>query len=1052
MIEALVERAVARRRAVLIATAIFAVIGLLSIQAMRFDALPDVTGQQVIVLTTAPGLTPEEVERLVTRPIEISLGGMPGLVETRSVSRYGLSAITSIFEDSTDIYRARQLVGERVAIAQEQLPPSASQPELGPVSGGLGEIYQFTLSSPERTPAELLELVQRRVSPILRTAPGVVEVNTWGGGRRTLDVIGDPVRMARWGVTLSALREAAARSTGSVTGATVPAGPAHVLLRGVALPTTPSEIAAAVVRVDPQDPTRVVRIGDVADVLSGQEPRIGAATEGGRGETVYVMVQMLLAENALEVLRGVHERMPEVRAALPADVVVTEVYDRSDLVSATLSTVGKSLIEGGLLVIAVLFAMLGSLRAGLLVALVIPLSMLGAVMGMAFFGVPGNLMSLGALDFGLLVDGAVVVVESVFHHFHERFEGHARDDRPADAQVAETSRSVARPVFYSVLVILLVYLPILALEGIEGKMYRPMAITVVMALATSLVLALTFVPAAAARWLRPEHVPAREPLLVRASARAYAPVLDVAMRRPVLVVAIAIGLALIGARVFWTAGSAFVPQLDEGDLVVQTTRAPDVSIETAIAEGMRLEQVILEAAPEVLHVASRIGSPAVATDVMGIEQADVFVSLRPRGEWAAGRTLDDVIADLREAIDARAPGSDLSFTQPIQMRFNELVGGAVTDVALVYYGEDLDVLHDLAERSAAALREVPGAVDVRVTAPPSVSLVEVRPRPLEASAAGFDAQDVLEAVGALRAGVHAADTWEGPLRIPIRVRLGSSTSAFTIADVGLPTEGGALIPLSRVAHVDPREAPALISHENGARRIVIGFNVRGRDLGTVVQEAEARIDAAVDVPRGYRAEWGGQYEGLERARERLAIVIPIVLVAILALLYRVFGRVRPVLVIFMNVPFAAVGGMIALALRGLPISVSAAVGFIALSGIAVLNGVVLMSRIMHEEAEGFAPDEAARRAARARLRPVLTTALVASLGFVPMMLARGVGAEVQRPLATVVVGGLVTSTWLTLVLIPSIHPWIARIRRRPDEAALGGGRGEARDAPGAGPA
>ncbi|AKF08499.1 efflux RND transporter permease subunit [Sandaracinus amylolyticus] len=1063
MIETLVERAVARRRAVLIATAIFAVIGALSIRGMRFDALPDVTGQQVIVLTTAPGLTPEEVERLVTRPLEISLGGMPGLVETRSVSRYGLSAITSIFEDSTDIYRARQLVGERVAIAQEQLPPSASPPELGPVSGGLGEIYQFTLSSSERTPAELLELVQRRVAPILRTAPGVVEVNTWGGGRRTLDVIGDPVRMARWGVTLSALREAASRSTGSVTGATVPAGPAHVLLRGVALPTTPAEIAAAVVRVDPQDPTRVVRIGDVADVISGQEPRIGAATEGGRGETVYVMVQMLLAENALEVLRGVHERLPDVRAALPDDVVVNEVYDRSDLVSATLSTVGKSLLEGGLLVIAVLFAMLGSLRAGLLVALVIPLSMLGAVMGMAFFGVPGNLMSLGALDFGLLVDGAVVVVESVFHHFaafsprnrehsHERFEGHARDDRPADAQVAETSRSVARPVFYSVLVILLVYLPILALEGIEGKMYRPMAITVVMALATSLVLALTFVPAAAARWLRPEHVPAREPLLVRASARAYAPILDVAMRRPVLVVAIAIGLALIGARVFWTAGSAFVPQLDEGDLVVQTTRAPDVSIETAIAEGTRLEQVIREAAPEVRHVSSRIGSPAVATDVMGIEQADVFVSLYPRDDWAPGRTLDDVIADLRGAIDARAPGAELSFTQPIQMRFNELVGGAVTDVALVYYGEDLDVLSDLAERSAAVLREVPGAVDVRVTAPPSVSLVEVRPRPLESSAAGFDAQDVLEAVGALRAGVHAADTWEGPLRIPIRVRLGASTSAFTIADVGLPTASGALIPLSRVAHVDAQEAPALVSHENGARRIVIGFNVRGRDLGTVVQEAEARIDAAVDVPRGYRAEWGGQYEGLERARERLAIVIPIVLIAILVLLYRVFGRVRPVLVIFMNVPFAAVGGMIALAMRGLPISVSAAVGFIALSGIAVLNGVVLMSRIMHEEAEGFAPDEAARRAARARLRPVLTTALVASLGFVPMMLARGVGAEVQRPLATVVVGGLVTSTWLTLVLIPSIHPWIARIRRRPDEAALGGGRGEARDAPGAGPA
>lgn len=1033
MIEALIARSVAARRAVLIATVIFAALGAAAITWMRFDALPDVTGQQVIVLTQAPGLTPEEVERLVTRPLETALGGMPHLTTTRSISRYGLSAITTVFEDGTDIARARQTVAERLSSAAGQLPPSAEAPELGPVTGGLGEIYQFTLSSPERTPAELLELAQRRVAPILRSAPGVVEVNTWGGARRTLDVVGDPVRMARYGVTLAELREAAARATGSVAGATVEAGPAHVLLRGMALPASAGELASAIVRVDPDDPSRVIRIGDVARVVDGTEPRIGAATEDAQGETVYVMVQMLLGDNALRVLDGVHARLGDVRTALPADVVVTEVYDRSDLVGATLGTVGKSLLEGGLLVVLVLFAMLGSFRAGALVALVIPLSMLGAAIGMALLDVPGNLMSLGALDFGLLVDGAVVMVESVFHHYHAH-----RDDRGSSPeQVARVTQSMARPVFYSVLVILLVYVPILALEGVEGKMFRPMAITVVLALATSLVLAITFVPAATAAFLRPAHVPARDPLPVRVASRAYAPMLELAMRRPVLIAASAVGMALVGAFLFSRAGSAFVPQLDEGDLVVQTTRAPDVAIETAVTEAQRLERAILDGAPEVEHVASRIGSPAVATDVMGIEQADVFVSLRPRSEWRAGVRLEDVVAELDRSIQEHAPGAELAFTQPIQMRFNELVGGAVTDVALMIYGDDLATLGDLAARSATAIRGVAGAVDVRVTAPPAVALIEVRPRPLDASAAGLDATDVLEAVRALRAGVHAADTWDGPQRIPIRVRLGEGANAFTLGDVGVPTAAGTIVPLSRIATVETLDAPSLVSHEDGARRIVIGFNVRGRDLGSVVEEAQRRVAAAVEIPRGYRTHWGGQYASLESARSRLNIVIPIVLLAILALLYRVFGRVRPVLVIFMNVPFAAVGGTIALVARGLPISVSAAVGFIALSGIAVLNGVVLVSRIEHEEALGHAPDQAARLAAQARLRPVLMTALVASLGFVPMMLATGVGAEVQRPLATVVVGGLVTSTLLTLLVIPSLHPIIARLfrGRRPAPAA-----------------
>ncbi len=1027
MIEALVARSVASRRAVLVATALFAMVGVAASAWLRFDALPDVTGQQVLVLTSAPGLTPEEVERLVTRPLETSLGGMPNLVTTRSVSRYGLSAITTIFEDGTDIYRARQVVTERLATATAELPPSVEAPELGPVTGGLGEVYHLTLSSPDRSPSELLELAERRVAPLLRGAPGIVEVNTWGGAHRTFDVVGDPVRMARRRVTLGQLHDAVRRASGSVAGATLEAGPAHVLLRGVALPETAGQLAAGVVRTDPDDPSRIVRVGDVAEVVDGSEARIGAATAGGRGEVVYVMCQMLLAENALQVLRGVHARMDDVRAALPEDVVVREIYDRADLVHATLSTVGTSLAEGGLLVALVLFALLGSMRAGLLVALVIPLSMLGAVIGMTVLDVPGSLMSLGALDFGLLVDGAVVIVESVFHHFHTSAARYpVVDDRPPEVQVADVARGVARPVFFSVLVILLVYAPIVALQGVEGKMFTPMAITVVLALGTSLLLALTFVPAAAATFLRPSHVPPREPWLVRAAQRVYAPALDAVVARPWLVVLPTLATAGIGVASFITAGSAFVPALDEGDLVVQTTRAPDVSIETAIEEAGRVERVLQEAAPEVLRVTSRIGSPAVATDVMGLELADVFVSLRPRREWRPGLDLDHLVEELEAAVQAGAPGAELAFTQPIQMRFNELVGGAVTDVALTIYGEDLETLRALAERTAAVLGRVRGAVDVRVMTPPGVSLLDVRPRVLEAAAQGLDATDVLDAVRALRAGIPASDTWDGPTRIPIRVRLSGANSAFTVQDVQVPTPSGALVPLARIATVSALEAPSVVLHENGARRIVVGFNVRGRDLGSVVADAERAAATDAALPRGYRSVWGGQYESLQSARERLAVVIPIVLLAILFLLYQVFGRLRPVVVIFLNVPFAAVGGMIALSMRGLPISISAAIGFIALSGIAVLNGVVLVSRIDVEEAAGYAPLEAATRAARARMRPVMMTALVAALGFVPMMLAHGIGSEVQRPLATVVVGGLLTSTLLTLLVIPTIHPIVAR--------------------------
>lgn len=1018
LVERLVATSLAHHRFVLALVALLVVAGVLAAGRLRLDALPDVTGAQVVILTRAPGLTPEEVERLVTRPIEAAIGGVPDLETQRSISRYGISSITAVFHDGTELVRARQLVQERLLNVADELPASVETPELGPLTGGLGEIYQFTLTSPTRPPAELLEIAELRVAPLLRGSPGVVEVNTWGGERRTLDVIGDPTRMARYGVTLPELRRAVERATGNAAGASLPAGASGVLVRGVAWPTRPSELAAAIVRSG----DTVVRLGDVADVEEGARTRLGAATAGGRGEVVYVMVQMRTGANALEVLDGVHARIPAVRNALPEDVTLEEVYDRSDLVLATLRTVGTNLLEGGLLVALVLFLMLGSFRAGLLVASVIPLSMMFALIGMVSLEVPGNLMSLGALDFGLLVDGAVVMVEAVFHR--AQYGGSVRGVLP------DSTRSMARPVFYSVLIIILVYVPILTLGGVEGKMFRPMAATVVLALTGALVLALTYVPAMSRAILRDRDVPAREPRLVRLAARLYEPVLSGAQRFPVIVLAVALALLALGVVLFVRSGTAFVPQLDEGDLVIQTTRAPDISIEAAIEDSTRLERALLEV-PEVTHVATRIGSPAVATDIMGLEMADVFVRLRPRGEWRDDMTREELIRRIDRVIE----GGDPTYTQPIQMRFNELLGGSVSDVTLSIYGEDLAELEALAERARAAIAPVPGSADVRVYSPPGVPLLEVRPNPLAAGAHGFSAADVLAHVGALRTGVDAGVTYDGPVRVPVRVRMGGVPTAFALPGAPVPTERGNLVPLSRLAEVDRVRTPALVSREQAQRRVVVGFNVRGRDLGGVVAEAEEAVARAVGEPVGYRLEWGGQYETFAHAKARLRVVIPVVMLLILAILLWLFRSLRPTLVIFLNVPFAAVGGVLALAARDLPVSISAAVGFIALSGIAVLNGVVLMTRLQQAEEEGLAPREAAHVAAMTRMRPVLMTALVAALGFVPMTLATGVGAEVQRPLATVVVGGLVTSTLLTLVIVPALYTWLPRRRAAQPDAA-----------------
>ena len=1045
LLAAIVAWSVRNRAGVLAGVFALALLGLMTARKLQLDALPDVTGNQVVVLTRALGLTPSEIERTITRPVEVAVGGLAGLVEQRSISRYGISAVTVVFADEIDPWLARQQVAERIS-GIEDMPEGVGRPELAPYTGGLGEIVQLSIHSRVRSGAELSELIKLELAPVWRGAPGVVEVNVWGGERRTFDVVADPLALAQAGVSLSDLAAALRESTGAVAGSQLPAGPGQALLRGVHWPRRAAELGAVSIEARRQGSPRadseaehapVLRVAELAELVEGARPRIGAATANGEGETVYVMIQMQREANALAVTQNIQALMPEVEALLPPDVTIDVVYDRSVLVEATLRTVAANLLEGAALVVIVLLLLLGSVRAGMLVATVIPLSMLGAIAGMVTFEVPGNLMSLGAIDFGLLVDGAVVMVERAFHelrlHSHDAdsgsgsgsgsSSGEASPEQIGAATVA-AMQSVARPMALSILIIVIVYVPILSLEGVDGKMFRPMALTVVFALLSSLVLALTYAPAAAS-FLGVKSLPKREPWLIRAATRAYAPVLHGAMARPALMALIAVLLLGLGGLSFARSGTSFIPQLDEGDLVIQSTRAPDISIETAIAEAGALERAVMSV-PEVLSVTSRIGSPEIATDIMGLEQADIFVELEPRERWRPGLTREALIAEVDAAIDAHAPGADPAYTQPIQMRFNELLGGSVADVTVSLYGEDPVRLRASAEQIQPLLAAIPGAEDARILAPPAVSLIELRPRLLEAARLDMSPADVLEIVAALRVGVEVGETWDGPVRIPIRLRLAHSADAFTLGEIPIATPAGELVPLERVAEIVQLETPAMVSRHAGQRRIIVGFNVRGADLGEVVAAAQAAVDEQLRERAGVRLVWGGQYEQLQHARARLSVVVPVVLALVLGLLVIVFRQLGPALIIFLNVPFAGVGGALALWARAMPVSISAAIGFIALSGIAVLNGVVLMSSVLQREHEGQSPTDAAREAARERMRPVLMTALVAALGFVPMALATGVGAEVQRPLATVVVGGLLTSTFLTLVLLPALYPWLRR--------------------------
>ena len=1012
MLNGLIDWSIRNRVVVLAAALLFIGIGVYAVPSLPIDAFPDPTPVQVQVNTYAPNLSPEEVERQITVPIEWAISGLPRLKPTRSVSKFGLSQVVVTFEDGTDIYFARQLVNERLSAVE--FPANVTErPQLGPVATGLGEVFHYTLASKGRGLTELRTIQDWTLRPQLRTVPGAAEVNGWGGYLRQYVVRADPDYLQRAGVTFDDLIRALAEGNLNVGGGRIAGPGSELLVRGQGRTNTPEEIRRIVIKSVAGVP---VRVGDVAAVEAGHDLRTGAVSTQARGEVVLGLGFTIMGENPHAVTTGLRAKLAEAAPRLPPDVRVTPVYQRTELVDQVIETVKANLFEGGLLVVAILFIFLGNLRAGLVVAAAIPLSMLFAFAGMLQFGIAASLLSLGALDFGLVVDSSVVMVENVMRHMA------AGDDRDRKTVIRDAVVEVRGPTMFGELIIMTVYLPILTLEGVEGKFFRPMALTVIFALVGSLVLSLTAMPALASV-LIPRRVDARDPWPVRAARWLYRPVIRVAIHHRVAVLALATA-ALAAAVVLGRGlGSEFVPRLSEGALVVNVFRLPGTSLDEAVRANTVMERLLLENFPdEVDRVWSRCGTAGVATDPMGPEETDMFITLRPHGRWKRATTQDELVGKIKEVFDP-LPGQSASYTQPIEQRVNEMISGSKSDVAVEIYGDDFATLKELGDKVTRVLSGVPGcekAVPDQLTGQP---VLEVRLRQDHLARYGIPARTVLNLVEAV-GGKPVGDVLEGEFHFPLVVRLPDAwrASPAAVGAVQVTAPGGERLPLSALADIEVREGPAKIQRAEGQRRLVVQCNVRNRDLGGFVAEAREKVGAGVQLPAGrYRIVWGGQFQNLQRAEARLKLVVPAALVLILLLLYLSFGRIGEVLLVFTGVPFAAVGGVAALWLRGLPFSISAGVGFVALSGVAVLNGMVLVSFVRHLREQGRSLDEAVEEAAVERLRPVLMTALVASLGFVPMALNTGVGAEVQRPLATVVIGGIVSSTLLTLLVLPVLY-------------------------------
>ncbi|PTL36480.1 CusA/CzcA family heavy metal efflux RND transporter [Candidatus Methylomirabilis limnetica] len=1021
MLQRIFELSLENRFLVLILTALLVVGGIVALKDLPIDAVPDITPVQVQILTKTAPMGPVEVERSITFPIEAAMSGLPDLQELRSVSRFGLSAVTVVFKDHVNVYFARQLIAERLSAAKGQIPVGFGTPEMGPVTTGLGEVYQFVVRGEGYTPMQLREILDWQIAYRLRGVPGVTEISAEGGYAKQYHVMVDRARLVSYRIPIDRVFEALEKNNAIAGGGYIEHSGEAYLIRGEGLVERSEDLLRIVVGVGPGGtPITIAQLGQVKiDAM----PRIGAATRNGEGEAVIAMTLMLWGGNGRVVAELVKQEIERILPTLPPGISVEPFYDRSDLVNKVIRTVTTNLLEGAMLVIAVLLLLLGNLRGGLIVASAIPLSMLVAFTGMIQTGISGNLMSLGAIDFGLIVDGAVVMIENIVRHLAKE-RGVRREERPLI--ILRAGREVLRPIFFAVSIIVIVYLPILTLQGVEGKMFRPMAFTVIFALIASLILSFTLMPVLASLFLR-GPIAEGDSWLLRRAKTLYLPRLAWCVHHPKVTALVAASAFVLSLILVPFLGGEFIPQLDEGDITIQAWRPPSIALSESLKSTLEIERTLLHF-PEVRQVVSRTGTAEIATDVMGMELSDIFVSLRPRRQWKSARTKEELIAKFAAALSSEVPGVSIGFTQPIEMRFNELIAGVRSDVGLKIFGDDLKILKEKGDRAAHILRQIGGGQDIRVEQIAGLPVLRIQVDRQRIARYGINVADVLAAVEAAGAGRIVGTVFEGQRRFPLVVRVvGSSpTDLPSFQDLPVAAPNGALIPLAQLASVSVEEGPAQVSREDISRRIVVEANVRGRDLSSFVREAQTRIARDLTLPPGYYMKWGGQFENLERATRRLAIVVPLSLFLIFVLLYMTFNAVRPALLIFLNVPLAVTGGVAALALRGLPFSISAGVGFIALFGVAVLNGVVLMSYILQLREEGLSPADAALKAAEIRLRPVLMTALVAGLGFVPMALSTGVGAEVQRPLATVVIGGLVTSTLLTLFVLPSLYRWFER--------------------------
>ncbi len=1032
-LERVLQGSIRHRWLVMLAVLMLALVGVYHARNLPIDAVPDITNVQVQVNTEAPGYTPLEVEQRITFPVETALAGLPKLSGTRSISRYGLSQVTVVFEDGTDIYFARQLVNERIQQVRSQLPASI-QPAMGPIATGLGEIFLYTVEAKpgarrpdgkEWTPMDLRELQDWVVRPQLRNLQGVTEVNTIGGFEKQFHVTPSPDKLRAYGVTLPDIMSALARNNENVGAGYIERNGEQYLIRIPGQLGGIDDIGQVVVAERGGVP---LRLKEIAEVGLGRELRNGAATENGQ-EVVLGTVFMLVGENSREVSTRVADRLVKVNESLPAGVVAQAVYNRSSLVDSTIRTVQANLIEGALLVIFTLFILLGNLRAALITAAVIPLSMLFTMTGMATNKVSGNLMSLGALDFGLIVDGAVIIIENCLRRFAKEQGrlGRLLTQPERLALAFEATREVRGATLFGELIIAVVYIPIFALTGVEGKMFHPMAFTVVAALLGAMILSVTFIPAAVAIFITGK-VSEHENIAVRGAKAAYLPVLRILMKARLTVVAASVAVLAIALAAATRLGSEFMPSLDEGDIALHALRIPGTSLTQAIAMQSVLE-ARLKAFPEVDKVVGKIGTAEIATDPMPPSVADTYVMLKPRSQWPDPRKPKAQLVSELEVAAKSIPGNNYEFTQPIQMRFNELISGVRTDVAVKVYGDDLDVMLASAQRIEAILTAIPGAADVKVEQVTGLPLLTVQLNREALARYGLAVDDAQKVVATALGGTVAGEIFEGDRRFEVVVRLPESirsdVEGFGNLPVPLPVRGAgsvrAFIPLREVASISLAQGPNQISRENGKRRVVVTANVRGRDLGSFVAEAQRRVQEAAVAPAGYWVEYGGTFEQLISASNRLKLVVPVALLLVFGLLYASFRSVKDSLLVFSGVPLALTGGVAALLLRDIPFSISAGVGFIALSGVAVLNGLVIISFIRALRAEGRPLELAIEEGCLTRLRPVLMTALVAGLGFIPMALATGAGSEVQRPLATVVIGGIISSTFLTLLTLPVLY-------------------------------